>query len=169
MAIGRDKISTAARGKAANEVQEVPSSYGIGGLPFFGYRLAVTAKLFDRKFIGILKEHSTLNLPQWRAVAQLGLSEPGTVRSLADGAAVDRAEVSRSLVWLVEQGFVSRDDNSGDQRSPLFTLTPQGRTVYEQVRKPVARFIRELIEQVDPADVEAADRVLWTIAQGCLD
>jgi len=149
--------------------RDIPPSYLVGGLPYFGYRLAVTAKLFDRKFVEILKQHSTLTLPQWRCVAQLGLSEPGTVRSLADGAAVDRAEVSRALAQLVAQGLVERQDNSTDQRSPNFTLTGEGRTVYEMVRKPVSKFIRGLIEQVEERDIEAADRVLWTVSIGCLE
>ncbi len=149
--------------------REMPPTYGTGGVAYFGYRLAVTAKLFDRKFVELLKQHSALTLPQWRCMAQLGLAEPGTVRSLADGAAVDRAEVSRALARLVMQGLVRRDDNSADQRSPNFTLTADGRTVYETVRKPVSRFIKGLTEQVVEADIEAADRLLWVVSQGCLD
>lgn len=161
-----------AQGKAAAKAgrgHDIPPSYRIGGVAYFGYRLAVTAKLFDRKFVEILQSHSTLTLPQWRCVAQMGLSEPATVRSLADGAAVDRAEVSRALARLVAQGLVERHENASDQRSPRFTLTPAGREVFETVRKPVSRFIRSLVAQVDEADIEAADRVLWTLAQGCLD
>lgn len=158
----------AKRPEAGNQARGVPPSYGIGGLPYFGYRLAVTAKLFDRKFVELLQRHSSLTLPQWRCVAQLGLAEPGTVRSLADGAAVDRAEVSRALARLEKQGLVERHGNSGDQRSPNFTLTDEGRAVFESVRKPVSQFIRGLIAQVEVADIEAADRVLWTVSQGCL-
>jgi DNA-binding MarR family transcriptional regulator len=159
----------AKRPKPDNDVRAVPPTYGIGGLPYFGYRLAVTAKLFDRKFIELLKQHSGLTLPQWRCIAQLGLAEPGTVRSLADGAAVDRAEVSRALARLEKQGLVERHGNSGDQRSPNFTLTGKGKTVFENVRKPVSQFIGGLIAQVEVADIQAADRVLWTVSQGCLD
>ena len=144
-------------------------TYDIGGLPYFGYRLAVTAKLFDRKFVEILKAHSTLTLPQWRCMAQLGLAEPGTVRSLAEGAAVDRAEVSRALARLVAQGIVARHDNRGDQRSPQFTLTAEGRALFARVRKPVSEFIRSLVSQIAESDIEAADRVLWTVSKGCLD
>ena len=165
-----------ARGRsAANDVERadedggIPPSFHLGGLPYFGYRLAVTAKLFDRKFVEILKAHSTLTLPQWRCVAQLGLSEPGTVRSLAEGAVVDRAEVSRALARLVAQGLVARHDNLGDQRSPHFTLTAQGRDVFGSLRKPVSEFIGSLITQVAESDIEAADRVLWTVSKGCLD
>jgi DNA-binding MarR family transcriptional regulator len=161
-----------ARGRsAAKDVanDDILPSYNLGGLGYFGYRLAVTAKLFDRKFVEILKAHSTLTLPQWRCVAQLGLAEPGTVRSLAEGAAVDRAEVSRALARLVAQGFVARHDNRGDQRSPQFTLTAEGRALFVRVRKPVSEFIRSLIAEVADRDIEAADRVLWTVSKGCLD
>ncbi|HTN14590.1 MAG TPA: MarR family transcriptional regulator [Sphingomonadaceae bacterium] len=149
--------------------EDVPPSYRLGGIAFFGYRLAVTAKLFDRKFVDVLKAHSTLTLPQWRCLAQLGLAEPGTVRSLAEGAVVDRAEVSRALARLTAQGFVQRHDNEEDQRSPYFSLTPAGRDLYDRLRKPVSRFIGSLVAPIEESDIEAADRVLWTLSKGCHD
>ena len=138
-----------------------------GGMAYFGYRLAVTAKLFDRRFAALLMAHSDLTLPQWRCLAQLGLAEPGTVRSLADGAAVDRAEVSRSLARLVEQGLVNRQDNADDQRSPHFTLTPFGKALFERLRAPVGQFVHGLIDPIAPEDMAAADRVLAAMARGC--
>ncbi|WEK46026.1 MAG: MarR family winged helix-turn-helix transcriptional regulator [Candidatus Andeanibacterium colombiense] len=138
-------------------------------MSYFGYRLAVTAKLFDRKFVEILKRHSTLTLPQWRCIAQLGLAEPGTVRSLAEGAAVDRAEVSRALARMIVQGLVARHDNPEDQRSPQFTLTAQGRTLFASLRKPISEFIGSLVDHVSDSDIEAADRALWAVSKGCLD
>ncbi|MCB5426034.1 MarR family transcriptional regulator [Altererythrobacter sp. CC-YST694] len=149
--------------------EDLPPSYRLGGIAYFGYRLAVTAKLFDRKFMEVLKAHSTLTLPQWRCLAQLGLAEPGTVRSLAEGAVVDRAEVSRALARLIAQGIVQRHDNEGDQRSPHFSLTPEGRALYDRLRKPVSQFIGSLVSQVDKDDIDAADRVLWTLSKGCID
>ena len=138
---------------------DAPPSYRLGGIAYFGYRLAVTAKLFDRKFVEVLQAHSTLTLPQWRCLAQLGLAEPGTVRSLAEGAVVDRAEVSRALARLVAQGIVQRH----------FSLTPEGRALYDRLRKPVSQFIGSLVSQVDKDDIDAADRVLWTLSKGCVD
>lgn len=145
-----------------------PPSYELGGVAYFGYRLAVTAKLFDRKFVEILEAHSSLTLPQWRCVAQLALAEPATVRSLADGAAVDRAEVSRALARLVAQGLVERHDNTADQRSPNFTLTKDGKAQVEALRKPVSRFIRGLVSDVGDVDIAAADRVLLALARKCV-
>lgn len=165
MARGRSAANDLVRVEADGEI---PPSFHLGGLPYFGYRLAVTAKLFDRKFVEILKAHSTLTLPQWRCVAQLGLAQPATVRSLAEGAVVDRAEVSRALARLEAQGLVARH-GSGDQRSPQFTLTAEGRALFDRLRKPVSQFIGSLVAQVPKGDIEAADRVLWTVSKGCLD
>lgn len=156
-------------GSSTDAADDLPPSYSLGGMAYLGYRLAVTAKLFDRKFVRILQEHSTLTLPQWRCIAQLGLKQPGTVRSLAEGAVVDRAEASRALAQLVTQGLVQRLENEGDHRSPNFVLTKQGRQIFEKVRKPVKVFIASLAEQVTPEDMQAADRVLWTMWKGCLD
>ncbi len=91
-----------------------------------GTRVVLAARLFDRRIIEILEETGQLNLPQWRVVAQLGLIGTGTVRSLADGAAVDRAEVSRAIQELMKRGFIERTENAADKRSPTFALTEAG-------------------------------------------
>ena len=145
----------------------LPPTYSVGGMAYFGYRLAVTAKRFDRKFVEILESHSALTLPQWRVVAQLGLAEPGTVRSLAERAEVDRSETSRALATLEANGFVRREPNNRDQRSPLFLLTARGRETFERVRSPAAEFIRGIVAAVDDEDIVGADRVLQAIWRAC--
>jgi len=155
--------------RPAADINQLLPLYDIGGRSYFGYRMVLAAKLFDRSIIRLLAEHSDLNLPQWRVIAQLGLLSRGTVRSLADGAAVDRAEISRATRALEQRGLVRRREDSGDRRSPVFTLTPSGRRRYAVVRKPISRFIAQLVEGVAPADLEAANRVLWAITTGCLD
>jgi DNA-binding MarR family transcriptional regulator len=101
-------------------------------------------------------------------VSQLGLIANGTVRSLADGAAVDRAEVSRATRELVRRGLVNRRENSADKRSPTFELTESGRKCFGAIRKPISKFIEHLVDGLDRKDLEAANRVLWAITLGCL-
>ena len=80
-------------------------------------------------------------MPQWRVITQLGVTTTGTVRSLADGAAVDRAEISRATRELLRRGLLNRREDPSDKRSPQFTLTPSGRKLYRSVRKPILEFI----------------------------
>jgi DNA-binding MarR family transcriptional regulator len=150
------------------EIHRLLPFYDTGGQSYFGYRVVLAAKLFDRKIAAILSRSGTLTLPQWRVLSQLGLSATGTVRSLANGAAVDPAEVSRATRDLVRLGLLNRRDNSADKRSPLFELTPAGRKSFAAIRKPISKFIQDLVQDLDDEDLAAADRVLWAVTQGCL-
>jgi DNA-binding MarR family transcriptional regulator len=150
------------------EVAHLLPLYDIGGQAYFGYRMVLAARLFDRCIIDILEESRLLTLSQWRVVSQLGLIGSGTVRSLADGAAVDRAEVSRSIQELIKLGFVERTENVADKRSPTFALTDAGQKSFGAVRKPIGKFILHLVDGLEPKDLEAANKVLWAITRGCL-
>jgi len=160
------------RQSAANrpspEINRLLPFYDIGGRSYFGYRMVLAAKHFDRAITRLLAENSDFTLPQWRVMAQLGLMPTGTVRSLADGAAVDRAEISRATRELETLGLVRRREDSSDRRSPLFSLTPSGRRQYSRIRKPISEFIVHLIDDVNARDLEAANRALWAITKGCL-
>ncbi len=150
------------------DITQLVPLYDVGGQAYFGYRVVLAARLFDRRIIEILEETGQLSLPQWRVVAQLGLTGRGTVRSLADGAAVDRAEVSRAIQELIKRSFVQRTENAADKRSPTFALTDAGHKSFTAVRKPIGKFILQLVEGLTPKEIEAADRVLWAITSGCL-
>ena len=150
------------------EIAHLLPLYDIGGQAYFGYRVVLAARLFDRCIVDILEDSAVLSLPQWRIVAQLGLIATGTVRSLADGASVDRAEVSRAIQELVKLGLVERTENAADKRSPTFTLTDAGHKSFSAVRKPIGKFILHLVDDLDPKDLEAANKVLWAITRGSL-
>ena len=150
------------------EAEDLLPLYQTGGDAYLGYRTALAGRLFDRRIIEILKEHGPMTLPQWRVISQLGLLPQGTVRSLADGAAVDRAEVSRELGKLESAGLVKRKINPDDQRSPLFSLTPAGRRSFNKMRRPISNFIQDLVAGVSERDLRAANRVLWQVIQGAI-
>jgi DNA-binding MarR family transcriptional regulator len=149
--------------------KDVLPLYDIGGSHYIGYRTVLAAKLFDRCIQRILSQHGDVTLPQWRALAQLGQLPTGTVRSLAGGAAVDRSEASRALRELELAGLVRRQTNGDDMRSPIFSLTAEGREVYLRLRIPISQFVSNLVEGVDEADLDAANRVLWAVTSGCLE
>jgi DNA-binding MarR family transcriptional regulator len=157
------------KGRPPAELHQFLPLYDIGGEAYFGYRMVIAAKLFDRRVMLLLAEHGDLSLPQWRIVAQLGLTGAGTVKSLAEGAAVDRAEVSRAMRELERRKLVLRRAPRGtDRRSPSFELTATGKRSYTTLRRPISRFISRLVEDVARDDLEAADRVLFAITRGCL-
>ncbi|HWW65798.1 MAG TPA: MarR family transcriptional regulator [Sphingomonadaceae bacterium] len=152
------------------EIERILPLHSLDDLHFFGYRLGIAAKLFDRCLVKILQdEQAPVTLSQWRVVAQLHLVETGTVRSLAEGGCVDRAEVSRAARDLVADGFVSRTPNRRDRRSPTFSLTPAGLDLYMRLEKPIRAFLHDLLQPSGKEDVEQAASLLWTIAERSLE
>ncbi|MDB5661702.1 MAG: hypothetical protein JWM38_2179 [Sphingomonas bacterium] len=150
------------------EPHDVLAFFDHGGTSYFGYRMVLAAKLFDRSIARILAANGDLSLPEWRALSQLGLRGEATIRMLADGAAVDRAEASRAIRALTLRSLVERHENPSDLRSPRFRLTPAGETAFGRIRRPIAAFIEHLVDTVDPADLRAADSVLHAVTRGCL-
>lgn len=160
--------SRALQTRPAAEAEQLLPFYDIGGRAYFGYRIVLAAKHFDRAVLKLLAEHSDLSLPEWRVMSQLGLVPTGTVRSLADGAAVDRAEISRATRSLEARGLVRRREDESDRRSPVFSLTAAGRRRYKTVRKPISDFIVHLTDDISAKDLETANRALWALTRGCL-
>ena len=142
--------------------------WSVGGEGYFGYRLILAAKVFDRAMLHELGAWFSLTLPQFRVVSQLGLFGVGTVRSLAEGAFVDRAEVSRATRELLKQRLIRRLPNPDDPRSSLFSLTATGRRSYQRCRKPACDLISKVLKGVPKRDLDAANRVFWKVFQSSL-
>jgi len=160
--------ATARRNRPLAEAGDVLAFFDHGGTGYFGYRMALAAKLFDRSIARILAENGEMSLPEWRALAQLGLRGDASVRTLADGAAVDRAEASRAVRALAARGLVERRENAADLRSPRFHLTAEGQEAFARIRRPIAGFIAKLVDGVDADRLAAADAVLRAVIHGCL-
>jgi DNA-binding MarR family transcriptional regulator len=164
----RQRLQTVTGSRPAAQIDGLLPLFDVGGRSYFGYRMVLAAKMFDRVVMGLLAQHSDVTLPQWRVLAQLGIIKNGTVRSLADGAAVDRAEISRASRELVRRGLIRRREDAADLRSPMFSMTPAGRRLYTRVREPISDFIVHLMDGVSSRDLAAADRVILNITRGCI-
>ncbi len=70
---------------------------------------------------------SGLKTTQRAILAQIGLSEPTTVGSLAEALVMDSGALSHTLKPLERDGFVAVAVDSNDRRNRLISLTRQGR------------------------------------------
>lgn len=141
------------------EIENILSLYRPDAIQFFGYRLGIAAKLYDRCVSRVVEQHG-LNLPQWRVMAQLSVRPDSTIRALAEGAAADRAESSRAVRRLTELGFVQRQENASDSRSPVFSLTPQGREMFGMVQPTLDGLMADLVSTSERAEIETSALLL---------
>ena len=142
--------------------------WGSAGPGYFAYRLILTAKLCDSMMVVSTASFRDLNPPQLRVIVQLGLLGSGTVRSLAEGAFVDRAEVSRAVGELQQRRLVRRLPNRADARSSLFKLTAAGLRVYSDCGKHAWSLIAPTLQRLGKRDLAVVDRVLWEVSNHCL-
>jgi DNA-binding MarR family transcriptional regulator len=127
---------------------------------YFSARVSILAKLLDRRLARLVGERFGLALAEYRVLAQI-TSHPGsTVRAVAARTLVDKAQVSRAVAVLEEQGLVSRTMSDTDRRSPEFAPTRSGRAMMNRIIPLRQAQERELAARLTPAGLGAlSDRL----------
>src|SRR5581483_714456 len=141
----------------------------LGGADYLPLKLLLVAKLIDLHVGRLLAQQSILSVAEWRVVAQLGVLHNGSVREMARQACVDPAEVSRSVAALEKRGFVARQVNERDRRSPRFSLTAAGKAHFASFRPHWRRFQNALLARLTSAERDLTERALTMIAGACLE
>jgi DNA-binding MarR family transcriptional regulator len=152
-----------------DELGRVAGAWRLGGPDYLPYRITLLAKLFDRWSTRLLQESSGLSVAEWRVLAQLSNASPASVRQLAEQAFVDRAEVSRAAASLEAKGYVERQDNPKDRRSPLLFCTERGRALARRVSAQRREFHRSMTDLLPREQVEAVDEAMLVLARRCID
>jgi DNA-binding MarR family transcriptional regulator len=112
------------------------------------------------------------------SVAQFGLlysfvrlrrGEALPVGALAEAAGIAQPTATRMLDGLERQGIVERRPSTEDRRSVSVQLTDRGRRLLNRKRKLVDTKRKAVFESLDPADREAAARLLRALAAAIED
>lgn len=88
---------------------------------------------FYTKVIGLLEEgmhHSSHSLSEARVIYELGKRGHATSSIIAEELDMDRGQMSRVVLKLVEQGIVAVLPRGGDRRSTPLALTPDGDALF---------------------------------------
>ncbi len=92
----------------------------------------------------------------WLSRTPEGLSQ----RELAEQVGVETSTLTRQLAAMEAQGLVERSSVDGDRRLKRVRLTDLAWPQLEQVGRITAEVREQLLEGVDPLDLDAALRVL---------
>ncbi|MEM9319975.1 MAG: MarR family winged helix-turn-helix transcriptional regulator [Pseudomonadota bacterium] len=101
---------------------------------FLTFRLAKVQARLNAQAIRILKDTAGISLSQWRVIAVVGAGGENTVLA-ADIKRVmgyDKGLFSRTLHRLIEQGFVTSQTDTGDQRRQALALTETGKALFDR-------------------------------------
>lgn len=106
---------------------------------------------------------SGLELSQYTLLMTLGLTGEITQKGLGKLLAMDSTTLTRTLVFLVERGWV-RADEGEDRREKRLELTSAGRRKLEQARPHWERAQRKLREALGEKDWELMGKLLTNVA-----
>lgn len=80
--------------------------------------------------------------------------------TVAQAAGLESPSLVRLLDQLCSSGFVVRTEDPTDRRAKALCLTESGRALAESIEGELVRLRREVLKDIDPADLEAALRVV---------
>jgi DNA-binding MarR family transcriptional regulator len=131
---------------------------------FLPHQLNVLSSLVSQALTQVYGRHG-IGIPEWRVLVSLG--QFGTMTGKAIGARthMHKTKVSRAVAQLEERKFVARKVNRADLREAFLSLTPAGRTVYDELAPRALDFTDKLSAVVSPADRAAFDRAVAQLTE----
>lgn len=132
---------------------------------FLPYRLTICANLVSNALSRLYSERHKIGLPEWRVLVVLGQHDTMTAKAIGVHSDMHKTKVSRAVAVLEQSKLVTRRVNRADLREALLSLTPTGRSVYDELAPMAVDFARQLIEVVEPSDRPALDRALRKLSE----
>ncbi|HKS11594.1 MAG TPA: MarR family transcriptional regulator [Pseudomonas sp.] len=80
--------------------------------------------------------------------------------AVAQAAGLESPSLVRLLDQLCKAGLVCRSEDPLDRRAKALSLTAKGRDLAESIEVELVRLRREVLQDIAPADLEAALRVI---------
>lgn len=146
---GGDSSTPADRGRAELRLEE-----------FLPYRLNVTAALTSQALSRIYATQYGIGIPEWRVLVTLGQYGTMTGKAIGAHSHMHKTKVSRAVALLERRKLVARRTNRDDMREALLSLTPTGRTIYNDLAPIALEFAGKLLDALDETERAALDRIL---------
>jgi DNA-binding MarR family transcriptional regulator len=127
---------------------------------FLPYRLNVVASLVSQALSRIYAARYGIGVPEWRVLVTLGQYGVMTGKAIGAHSHMHKTKVSRAVAQLEKRKLIARRANRADLRESYLTLTPAGRTMYEDLAPIALDFTARLSDAIDPADRDAFNRAI---------
>ncbi|HEY0840521.1 MAG TPA: MarR family transcriptional regulator [Vulgatibacter sp.] len=127
---------------------------------FLPYRLSVAANAVSQVIARSYDGASGLKTNEWRMIAVLAQDGPSSQQRLANRTKMDKVAVSRAATSLADRGFVSREQDPGDARSLIISLTEEGRRAYGRLAPLALALEQELRMEISAKEVETLHSLL---------
>jgi len=130
---------------------------------FLPYQLNVVATLVSQALSRVYSSRYSIGVPEWRVLVTLGQFGVMTGKAIGTHTHMHKTKVSRAVAILEKRKLLVRRANRADMRESFISLTPAGRTIYEELAPHALEFSRRLTDILTPSDRDAFHRALQQI------
>lgn len=130
---------------------------------FLPYQLNVVATLVSQALSRVYSSRYSIGVPEWRVLVTLGQFGVMTGKAIGTHTHMHKTKVSRAVANLEKRKLLVRRANRADMRESFISLTPAGRTIYEELAPHALEFSRRLTDILTPSDRDAFHRALEQI------
>ncbi len=127
---------------------------------FLPYRLARLSATVSSAVAREYAKQFRLSIPEWRVIAILGRSPGLSAVEVAEQTFLDKVAVSRAVTKLIKAGRIDRQFADADRRRSILNLSDEGRRVHDGVAALALDFERQLIEGLEPEEVDRFNAVM---------
>jgi DNA-binding MarR family transcriptional regulator len=130
---------------------------------FLPYQLNVVATLVSQALSRVYSSRYSIGVPEWRVLVTLGQFGVMNGKAIGTHTHMHKTKVSRAVAILEKRKLLVRRTNRADMRESFISLTPAGRTIYEELAPHALEFARRLTDILTPNDRDAFHRALQQI------
>ncbi len=122
---------------------------------FLPFRLNVLAQEVSERLSHIYAEKFSLDIPQWRILANLASRGQTTAQDIAQFTMSHKSTISRAVQQLEDRNLIARAVSNADKRSFALQLTSEGKRLFKQMLPQVLAFERELMASMSESEGRA--------------
>ncbi|GLC89464.1 MarR family winged helix-turn-helix transcriptional regulator [Lysinibacillus piscis] len=122
-------------------------------------QLITTIRQFNRFYaniLGLLDQHvlnTGYSLTEARIILEIGFIQPCIANQLVDKLTIDRSYMSRIITKLSNDGILSKETSTTDNRISLIHLTSKGMTLFNQLNERSDEQIMKLLHDLSQEEI----------------
>ncbi|PTX04831.1 MarR family winged helix-turn-helix transcriptional regulator [Pararhodobacter aggregans] len=124
------------------------------------YFLSSVSNAMSRGASQIYLDRFGIGIVDWRVISMLAIEPWIPASRICTVVQLDKGATSRSLVKLVETGFLDHEASEQDARRKTYALNDKGYALHDEILAIALERERALIQGVEPEDLEAFLRVM---------
>lgn len=132
---------------------------------FLSVRLTTLSVLMHRTVTRLYLEKHGVSLSEWRMLTLLADRTPISAAEANQQSGMDKAQISRALTLLSQQGLVQRSADSKDARRQILNVTKKGRQLFDRVMSDARRRQAQVLTQLSVAERKSLSKLLTKITE----